>query len=64
MKKLLLATLLMFIIQLLPAEVYRIETIPNIQLKDSTQFVSNPDNIISNAAVSTINKELQRVRQV
>jgi len=64
MKKLFLASLMIFIIQLLPAEVYRIETIPNIQLKDSTQFVSNPDNIISSSAVATINRELQKVRQV
>ncbi len=53
-KKLLLLALLMFSIATLAARPYRVEDVPNVQLKNRYNFVSNPDNIISPSDVATI----------
>lgn len=40
---------------------YRVEDIPNVHLADSTQFVSNPDGILSATAVNRLNALLHQV---
>lgn len=42
--------------------VYTPSQVPNVQLKDSTQLVSNPDGILSAGAVSAINAQLRDIR--
>lgn len=46
------------------AQTYTIENIPNVQLKDSRQFVSNPDRIISAQAAQVINQEIDSIRKL
>lgn len=43
---------------------YTLQSIPNVQLKDKNQFVSNPDGIISPEHVSAINAIAMHLRQV
>ena len=42
--------------------VYRPEDVPNVQLADSTQFLSDPNNYIDNESSQTINAYLQDLR--
>ena len=46
----------------LGATVYSPEDIPNVQLTDSTQYVSNPDGILTAEAVGAINDVMRRIR--
>ncbi len=46
----------------LGATVYSPEDIPNVQLTDSTQYVSNPDGILTASAVGAINDVMRRIR--
>ena len=48
---------------LLNAQVYTVETVPNVQLKNARAFVSNPDNILSAPTVATLDSMLYRLRQ-
>lgn len=41
---------------------YTVGEVPNVQRQDSTQYVSNPDGILSAAAVSALNAELRQLR--
>lgn len=43
---------------------YTPEQIPNVQRTDSTQYVSNPDGILSPASVAQINATLRNVRHL
>ncbi len=43
------------------AATYTVDQIPNVHLEDSTKFVSNPDGILSPAAVAQINSEILRM---
>lgn len=45
------------------AGTYTPESVPNVQLKDRTQLVSNPDGLLSAAAVDTLNRILLQVRE-
>lgn len=47
----------------LNAQVYTVETVPNVQLKNAHAFVSNPDNILSAPTVATLDSMLYRLRQ-
>ena len=42
---------------------YTVETIPNVHVADKTQYVTNPDGILSVGAVSYINKSLDDIWQ-
>lgn len=46
------------------AKEYTIETVPNIQLTDARNFVSNPDSILSSASVSEIDQKLYEMRKI
>lgn len=48
---------------LLNAQVYTVKTVPNVQLRNSHAFVSNPDNILSPSAVATLDTMLYNLRQ-
>lgn len=54
-KKALLILFSAFAALQLSAQRYTPETVPNVQLRDYRQFVSNPDGILSQAAVDEIN---------
>ncbi|MDE7026038.1 MAG: TPM domain-containing protein [Paramuribaculum sp.] len=45
------------------AMVYSPEAVPNVQVLDSTQYVSNPDGILSAEAVRTINGAISSIRR-
>lgn len=62
MKKLLFPLLcLLFSLTALAGE-YKVSEIPNVQLADSTRFVSNPDGILSPAVEAQINERLRQLR--
>lgn len=42
---------------------YTVETIPNVHVADKTQYVSNPDGILSAQAVSYINSSIDQIWQ-
>ena len=42
---------------------YRVQDIPNVQLLDAGRFVSNPDNLLSDHAVYTIDTMLLRLKK-
>lgn len=44
------------------AEGYTVETVPNVQLSDRHNFVSNPDRLLSPTATDSINSMLNRLR--
>jgi uncharacterized protein len=48
--------------QPISAKVYAPEEVPNVQVADSTQYVSNPDGILSADAVNAINKAIATTR--
>lgn len=43
------------------AATYTVEQVPNVHVTDRNQFVSNPDNILSPAAVATLNRTIAGV---
>lgn len=45
------------------AATYTVEQIPNVHVADSSQYVSNPDGILSHAAVNRMNAILRDVRR-
>ncbi len=45
------------------AKQYAVKDVPNVQLADSTRFVSNPDGILSEATVRAIDSEISRLRR-
>lgn len=45
------------------AKTYTIEDIPNVHLADSTQYVSNPDGILSQSTVSQLNSAINSIRR-
>lgn len=58
---------LLFLLFLLPltmhAKDYAPGDIPNVQVKDRRQFVSDPDNILSSATKAKVNSELDALRK-
>ncbi|MEG1586527.1 MAG: TPM domain-containing protein, partial [Bacteroidales bacterium] len=54
---------LLTITQLISAQTYTVETVPNVQLKNAHAFVSNPDGILSAATVATLDSMLYHLRQ-
>lgn len=56
--RLLFAVLLMLVCGLGVAREYKVSEIPLVHLQDRTRYVSNPDNILSAAAVDTIDNTL------
>ncbi len=64
MKRLLFLSISLIITTLAAtAGVYTPEEVPNVHIKDRTQFVSNPDGILSAAAVDSLNRMLATVWQ-
>ncbi len=45
------------------AKTYKVEEVPNVHVADRTRFISNPDAIVSPAAVANIDSTLSRIRQ-
>lgn len=45
------------------ASTYRVADVPNVQLKDRTRFVSNPDGILSPTAQTRVDSLLSHIRQ-
>lgn len=41
---------------------YRVKDVPNIQLRDRTQFVSDPEGVLSESDLSTLNREILEMR--
>lgn len=60
-----LAALLIAIVPVLaPATVHTPATVPNVHLADSTRFTSNPDGILSDAAVATVDSVMRQIRHL
>lgn len=47
----------------LPAATYTARTVPNVQLADKSNYVSNPDGIITPEDVRAINRDLSELRE-
>lgn len=47
----------------LPAATYTVRTVPNVQLADKNNYISNPDGIISPEDVRAINRDLSELRE-
>ena len=45
------------------AQSYTVDKVPNVQLSDSRKFVSNPDNILSQRTVASLDTMLYNLRQ-
>ncbi|MDO5570871.1 MAG: TPM domain-containing protein [Bacteroidales bacterium] len=52
----------LFTFSLVFGQSYSVDNVPNVQLKNSREFVSNPDNIISSQAVDSLNAMLYNLR--
>ena len=61
MKKLLFAFFLT-ISSFLYGQVYTVNNIPNVQIKDARQYVSNPDGIIPAQDAAILNQDIQRIK--
>lgn len=63
--KQLLFTLLLLVVALPQAYAaeWKLEDVPNVQLADSTRYVTDPDNIIDDATEARLNQSLQRLRR-
>ena len=51
-------TLLLCLISVAEAKVYKVEDVPMVHLADRTRYVSNPDGILSSSTVATIDSML------
>ena len=60
---LLLALAMLAGVVIVEAKSYRVKDIPNVQLKDHTRFVSNPDGILSRDAVARIDSLCYSLRE-
>ena len=45
------------------AMAYSIEEIPNVHLTDKTQYVSNPDGVLRQATVDSLNRSIAHIWQ-
>lgn len=59
------ALLLILLLAVHPAAAkdYRVEDIPLVHLQDRTRYVSNPDQILSETTVRTLDRQLQQLEQ-
>lgn len=55
-------TLFLSLSAVLMAQVYTVDNIPNVQVQDARQYVSNPDNIISAQDAAVLNQDIQRIK--
>lgn len=62
MKKLLIVCLVLLPLSAALARTYRVDEVPNAQLRDRTRYVSNPDGILSAAAVARIDSLCNSLR--
>lgn len=58
MKRLLISLLTIIAVAVAMAATYSPEDVPKVHLKDRTKYVSNPDGILSDAAVDSLNRLL------
>lgn len=63
MKRILLLALLLASFATLRARTYRVEEIPNVQLRDARRYVSNPDGILSAGATLRIDSICASLRE-
>lgn len=63
MKRILLSVLLVGALSTAWARTYRVEEIPNVQLRDSRRYVSNPDGILSAEATRRIDSICGSLRE-
>lgn len=64
MKKIsLLIVLIIMVVAAASAATYGVADVPNVHLADSTRFVSNPDGILSEAAVARIDAAMRNIRR-
>jgi len=54
---------IVFVVIAAAAKTYSVADVPNVHLQDSTQFVSNPDGILSEEAVAQINAAMRDIRR-
>lgn len=62
MKRFLIVCLLLLPLTAALARTYRVDEVPNVQLRDRTRYVSNPDGILSPAAVARIDSLCAQLR--
>lgn len=58
-------TILAFLLVTIAAwgRTYTVDDVPNVQVADSTRFVSNPDGILSSSTVAALDRELLSLRR-
>lgn len=63
MPKRLITLLLLLIVAVTTAMAYTVEEVPNVHVKDKTQYVSNPDGVLKQTTVDSLNRSIAHIWQ-
>ncbi len=63
MPKRLITILLLLIAATTTAMAYTVEEVPNVHVKDKTQYVSNPDGVLKQTTVDSLNRSIAHIWQ-